>query len=218
MTVYTDLITSEHADKPRFRATILASTDPFVGGQAALLAMPGAFDLDTAVGAQLDVVGEWVGIGRQIKTPLTGVYFAWDTDGVGWDEGYWQREFDPTQGLTSLLDEPYRLLLRATIALNQWDGSLEQAKAAIEPLFPNNAIYIQDNQNMTMDVVVSGPTLDVISAALLQGGYLALKPAGVGTNYVFTSEPPAPVFGWDVDNAYLGGWDTGAWGQATPAL
>ncbi len=218
MTRYTDLVTSEHANKPRFIDSLLAITNPLVDVQAALAGLPEDFDLDAAAGAQLDVVGLWVGISRQIKTPLTGIYFAWDTDGVGWDQGYWQREFDPTQGLTSLLDEPYRLLLRATIALNQWDGTLEQAKDAIEPLFPDNAVYIQNNQNMTMTVVVSGPTLDVISAALLQGGYLALKPAGVRIDYLFTSEPPAPVFGWDVDNAYLGGWDTGAWGRDTPAL
>ena len=218
MTVYTDLVTSEHADKPKFIASLRAITDPFVDLQAVLQGLPADFDLDSAVGVQLDVVGEWVGIGRQVKTPLTGIYFAWDTPGVGWDEGYWQRPFDPTQGLTSLLDEPYRLLLRATIALNQWDGSLEEAKAAIEPLFPNNAVYIQDNQDMSMTVAVSGPVLDVISAALLQGGYLALKPAGVRINYMFTSAPPAPVFGFDIDNDYIGGWDTGAWGQDTPPL
>jgi hypothetical protein len=218
MSAYTDLITSEHADKAKFVAAVKAATDPFVDLQAVLRGMPDDFDLDQAIGAQLDDVGQWVGISRNIKTPLTGVYFAWDTAGVGWDEGYWKRPFDPSQGLTSLLDGPYRLLLKATIALNVWDGELASAKAAIDPLFPNNALYIQDNQDMSMTVAVSGPKLDVISAGLLTGGYLAMKPAGVRINFVFTSDPPAPIFGWDVDNAYIGGWDTGAWSQDTPPL
>lgn len=218
MSIYTALITSQHADKSRFMATVALTTDPFVANQAVLQSLPGAFDLDTAIGVQMDAVGLWAGISRQIKTPLTGVYFAWDTAGVGWDQGYWKRQFDPDQGVTSLLDEPYRLLLRATIALNRWNGQIDTAAAAIAPLFPANAIYIQDNQNKTMTVAVGGPVLDVVSAALLTGGYLALKPATVRINYVFTSAPPAAVFGFDADNAFLGGWDHGAWAQDAPAL
>ena len=106
--------------------------------------------------------------------------------------------------------------MRATIALNKWDGTIQGAADAITPLFPNNFIYIQDNQDMSFDVVVSGPTLDVISAALLTGGYLALKPAGVRINYFFSSDPPAPAFGWDMVSDFLSGWDTGAWATATP--
>lgn len=218
MSTYTDLVTSEHADKPKFMAALEAITGPIAGALALLEGLPAGFDLDTATGAQLDVVGEWVGIGRNIQTPLEGVYFAFDTEGVGWDEGYWKREFDPTQGLTSLLDEPYRLLLRATIALNRWDGSIAEAKAAIAPIFPGAAIYIQDNQDMSMTVAVGGPKLDVISAALLTGGYLALKPAGVRIDFVFTSAPPAPIFGFDLGAPYVGGWDVGAWGQDTPPI
>lgn len=217
MSRYTDLITSQHADKPRFVATVDLVTEHAVNNQALLAAFPTLFDLDQAVGDQLDVIGEWVGIGREIKTPLSGIYFAFDTPGLGWDQGYWKRPFDPTQGLTSLLDEPYRLLLRATIALNRWDGSLPQAVAAVEPLFPSNGVLIQDNQDMSMTVAVGGPALDVISAALLTGGYLALKPGAVRISYVFTSVPPAPVFGFDMSSTFLDGWDIGAWGQDTPA-
>lgn len=52
MTVYTDLVTSEHADKPRFIASLLAITNPFVDLQAVLADLPADFDLDQAVGAQ----------------------------------------------------------------------------------------------------------------------------------------------------------------------
>lgn len=45
------------------------------------------FDIDTAAGVQLDVVGEWVGRSRRVATPVTGIYFSWDTERVGWDQG-----------------------------------------------------------------------------------------------------------------------------------
>ncbi|MDB5444985.1 MAG: hypothetical protein JWQ97_302 [Phenylobacterium sp.] len=218
MSAYTDLITSEHADKVRFVATVDASTKPFADLAAVLDAMSGAFDLDSAVGAQLDIVGQWVGISRQVVIPIAAAYFSWDTAGLGWDRGFWRRPFDPTQGITSLPDEPYRTLLRATVALNQWDGTLPSAQAAIAPVFPNNPVAISDNQNMTMTVIVSGPSPDPVTVALLTGGYLALRPGCIGISYLFSSAPPAPVFGWDVVNSYFGGWDQGAWGVPTPPV
>ena len=218
MSEYTNLITTEHANSAKFILSVAASTDPFVDIQALLSDFGVDFDLDTAIGDQLDIIGKWVGVSRQVNTPLTGVYFEFDTAGVGWDEGYWKRQFDPSQGLISLLDEAYRLLLRATISLNYWDGTTQGAGVAIAILFPNNFIYIQDNMNMTMTVAVGGPTLDVVSAALLLGGYLALKPCTVRIDYVFSSLPPAPIFGFDVNNSFIGGWESGAWGQSTPAI
>src|ERR1700761_2587677 len=110
---YLDLVTSEHADKPNFNAMIAVLTQPFVDMQNLMASMPGLFDLDTAIGAQLDRVGLWVGISRVLKIPLQGVYFSFDTEGLGWDQGTWKGPFDPADQLVSLGDEPYRRLLRA---------------------------------------------------------------------------------------------------------
>lgn len=216
MSRYTDLITSEHADKPLFVATVDLSSEPFVNEQSSLLSMPGLYDITTAAGVQLDAVGLWVGQSRFIITPLTGVYFSFDTEGLGLDQGYWQGPYDPTHGSTSLPDSGYRSLLRAVISLNHWDGGIAGAKAAMDPLFPDNQVYVQDRQDMSILVAVGGPPLDPLLGALLTGGYLALKPMGVRINYVFTSLTPYPVFGFDANNSYIGGLDTGTWGQSTP--
>lgn len=216
MSKYTDLVTSEHAPRPKFIAVIDVSTKPSVEQQAIIEALPDDYDLDLAVGAQLDAVGKWVGITRFILTPLTGVYFSWGVAGVGWGEGYWRGPFDPLQGITTLSDDFYRLLLRATIALNQWDGTLQSAIDAIAPLFPDNFVYLQDNQDMSISIAVSGPRLDVILAALLSGGYLALKPVGVRINYYFPSAPTGPVFGFGAESDYIGGWGRGSWGSPAP--
>ena len=184
MTRYTDLITSEHAKAPKFIAKIGISTDPFIQVQASLAGMPNGFDLDRAVGAQLDAVGLWVGVSRRVAVPITWVYFSWDKPGLGWNEGVWKGRFDPADGLIVLDDGSYRLLLRAKIAANHWDGTLPGAVAAFAPLFPSNTVVIDDNQNMTMTISVSGPPLTPIQEALLTGGYLTLKPVGVGVTYV----------------------------------
>lgn len=135
LTDYTGLITSEHNQRPKFMAAVKALTKPMVALQNLLGGMPDAFDLDQAVGVQLDAVGLWVGIGRRVATPLTGVYFSLDTTGVGFDQGNWKGPFDPDTGLTLLDDDTYRLVLRAKIGANHWDGTLESSAAILNSIF-----------------------------------------------------------------------------------
>ena len=125
VTEYTELITSEHKGRPKFEAMVSLVAGAFVGTNNTALSLPSAFDLDTAVGAQLDVVGKWVGLSRQVAVPLSGVYFAWNTSAVGWNQGVWQGPFDPGTGLIDLDDGTYRILLRAKIGANSWDGTLQ---------------------------------------------------------------------------------------------
>ncbi|QIX17233.1 DUF2612 domain-containing protein [Burkholderia multivorans] len=134
---YTALITSEHRDKPRFMATVGALVQPIVDQMNVLQSMPGKFDLDNAVGVQLDDVGLWVGVSRKIRTPLTGIYFSFDIDGLGFDQGTWKGPFDPDTGLTVLDDDTYRLVIRAKIGANRWDGTLESSAAILNSIFGN---------------------------------------------------------------------------------
>ena len=211
---YLLLITSEHRNKPKFEAMLRAVLQPVVDVAQLLSELPVDYDLDVATGAQLDTVGLWVGRTRYIQTPLTGVYFSFDDAALGFDFGTWKGPFDPTSGLVALPDDAYRTLLRATIAANQWDGSIPQAYEAWDIVFAGTgfSILIIDNGNMTMDFALLGGLPDAVTLALLTGGYLALKPSGVRiTNYFAPSIPTAPLFGFDVDNAGIGGFDHGAW-------
>lgn len=212
---YLALITSEHSDKPIYIATLTALLQPAVYIYDQVGGLPEKFDLDTAVGAQLDVVGEWVGRSRFIGIPLTGVYFAWDdTVQTGWDSGVWQGQFDPDSGLTILPDDSYRRLLKAKIAANHWDGTIPGAYAAWEEVFDGDSIIvIQDNQDMSMTVGIAGDQLDIVSQALLINGYIPLKPEGVRVNYYIISVDDGPLFAWDVQNSTLDGWEIGSWGK-----
>lgn len=211
-TDYTALITSQHNDKPKFVAMTTSDVEPYVDIENILLNIPLYYDVDTAIGSALDVIGEWVGASRNIPIPLTGVYFEWDSTAlVGWDSGSWQGEFDPVSGLTSLPDDSYRKLIKAKIAANRWDGTIESAYDIWVEIFTDSAIIIQDNQDMSMVVGVAGTKLGAIDQALLTGGYIALKPAGVSISYFAITETDGALFGWDVNNTALAGWDSGQW-------
>ncbi|WP_144156567.1 DUF2612 domain-containing protein [Paraburkholderia sp. BCC1885] len=211
---YTSLITSEHNEKPRFMAMVSLLGQWAVDRQNMLASIPGLFDIDDAVGQQLDWVGQWVGVSRNLSIPLTGVYFSFDTSGLGFDQGTWLGPFDPTTGLVSLPDNAYRTLLYAVIAANNWDGTVPGAYTAWNTIFEplGYSILIEDGQDMTMTVALIGPTPDAVTLALFTGGYLNLRPAGVGITFYYTqSVPDVPIFGFDAENSSISGFDVGAW-------
>lgn len=185
---YTALITSEHADKPRFMAMVSSVAQCFVDQIALLDSMPDAFDLDQAAGKQLDAVGLWVGLNRNIAVPINNVYFSWDTANVGWDQGVWKQPGDPAAGITTMDDGTYRLMLRAKIGANHWDGSMGGSVSILQQVFVGSGVAakIVDNQDMTMDVIMSGGSLSALAKAMIEQGYIPIKPVGVGATYTVT--------------------------------
>ena len=210
---YLNLITSEHRDKPKFEATITAGVSPFAKIQDVLNGLPADFDIDTATGVQLDAVGVWIGRSRRIDTPLVGVYFAWDDlASDGWESGIWKGPFDPDSGLVDLPDDSYRVLLKAKIAANSWDGTIPGAYAIWATVFTNSQLVIQDNQDMSMVVGIAGQPLSIVDQALLTNGYIPLKPEGVRIQYYAIAPAAGALFAWDTDESTaLAGWDTGQW-------
>ena len=206
---YVRLITSQHVTRPRFITAVKALTAPLVEVQRCLRAVGAAFEPDTAVGVQLDQVGQWVGVSRVLRMGLTGVYFSFDEEGVGFDEGVWRGEYDPMTALARLPDDQYRILLYARIAANHWDGAIPGAYAIWETLFPGSQIIIQDHQNMSMTVGIAGLPLNAVLRALLTGGYIPLKPEGVRVDYYAVGTAPGPLFAFDAESEALAGWDAG---------
>lgn len=211
LTEYLNLVPSANREQPKFIATLSIGLKVQVRIQELLESMIPLFDVDTAIGDQLDIIGEWVGVSRNVAIPISGVYFTWDGDyTVGWDYGSWQPSSAPTS-ITVLPDDAYRTLIRAKIAANHWDGTTDGAYAIWEALFPTITILIQDNQNMTYDLALVGGIIDSLTLALLTGGYISLKPEGVRISNYFVSIDDNPAFAWDLDSALLKGWDEGYW-------
>lgn len=209
---YLQLVTSAYQGKPNFMGVITAGVSVPVQVQNLLAAMIPLFDLDVAAGQQLDVIGIWVGVSRNVAIPISGVYFSWDSADytLGWEYGSWQPSNLPTD-VTALPDDAYRTLIRAKIAANHWDGTTDGAYAIWEAIFPTTTILIQDHQNMSYDLAIIGGIIDSLTLALITGGYIPLKPEGVRVNVYYVSTDTNPAFAWDLETTLLAGWDEGSW-------
>ncbi|MEN0630636.1 DUF2612 domain-containing protein [Phytobacter ursingii] len=222
MSKYTDLITNYHATKPLFFQHVDLSTRPLLDTSTSLNSLITAFDIDTAVGVQLDILGEWIGRSRYVAVPISGIYFSWDTDGLGYDQGVWQGPYDPDNGYTALSDETYRVILKAKIAINSWNGQNDTLPPILDTALEGSGLRMQivDNQNMTISIWVF-PEVDIASVSLeliaaIKQGYLTVKAAGVwgGSIEIPAVETPSvgsKFFGFDMDNDFIAGFDDGAW-------
>jgi hypothetical protein len=211
---YLDLITSEYQGLPNFEGTISAVVSVLVQIQILLASIIDIFDLDLMpVGDQLDIIGQWVGVQRQITTPILGVFFTWDDVAIdGWDSGTWQ---DPNQpdGVTILPDDAYLTLINATIAINTWDGTTNGIYDIWASILPQYNLIIQDNQNMSFNAALQGVVPDALTQGLFENGYLVPRPEGVRIAYYITPVDTNPIFAWDSDSEGLAGWDTGSWAK-----
>ena len=160
ITTYLNRITSQHKTKPNYMALLEARLEPFIDLARCLESFDAAFDLETAVGIQLDINGQFIGLSRLLT-------------------------FQPDGGISPLLrDDMYRILLKAKISKNNWDGTATGMYKLWETLFPEYTILIRDNQDMTMTVYTDMST-PFLLAQLIQHEYIIPKPMGVRFNYIF---------------------------------
>lgn len=215
---YIELITTEHGDKPKFVEMVQTITTAIEEIGQKIEHFPQDYDLDTAIGNQLDVIGIWVGISRYLKTPIEGTFFSFDIQGVGFDEGVWYGPFDISSELTRLPDEFYRLVIKVRILNNHWNGTKAQMYEFIQTLFAPYGyfFFIDDNADLSINLGLVGmgpPTALLI--ALLTGGGFDIKPAGIRIrNYMYQSIN-APIFAFDMNTAYFAGFDAGGWATLT---
>ena len=180
---YLNLITSEHGDKPRLIAWLTASLSIIDDILNLVDSMNTHFNLETAVGLQLDILGGVIGRSRAL-------------------------DFQPTDGSSSVLDDDYyRLILQTKIAQNQWDGTIEQIYAIWYTIFENVYLILKDNQNMSMDALILGISSD-LEKDLVTNGYIVPKPEGVKVNYAYSENP---LFAYGLDNDNFKGYGEGYW-------
>jgi len=216
---YIARITSWHSDKPRFVNTVAVLLQPMLDAQEMLQKLTSDFDLDTAIGVQLDAVGQWIGRTRYLEKPLEGVYFSFDlpAERVGFDQGVWFGPYDTLEGVQALDDETYRMVLKLQAIANHWDGTIPSIAEEMDKVFPG--VVIQDLGDsptglMTMDVLIPAPLFSSLLLAVLEQDF-PIKPSGVQVNFIETTVVTEPIFAFDavlVPGGPLGGFDEAAWG------
>lgn len=211
---YLDLITSEHRERKKFGAVVAAAVAPLAAAQDFIdTSMSRAWDIDTAIGSQLDQIGEWIGATRFIETPLTDTYFSWDrTKELGWEHGYWQGKYDPSTGVVSLADDVYRTVLFAKIASNVWDGSMGTLPNVWDgSMGTMSKLVVIDHQDMSISFGLKGMASNKMLTYILISGRIPLKPEGVRVRkYIIAMRQ---IFGFDIANDIIHGFDVGEWGS-----
>jgi Protein of unknown function (DUF2612) len=191
---YTNLLTHQYAlpNSPKLNALLYLLLKKFDDVSQCLVRLDTALDLDIAVGAQLNRLAATAGA----------------TFGAVGDLSDAARTvpFQPSNGVSPVLDDTtFRTFIKAKIAQNQWDGGRPLIYALWKLLFPQGQIIIADNQNMTATIFLSG-TFTSIVQDLIVNGLIVPRPEGVLYTYTFAE---LPAFGWDLDNAFVAGFDVG---------
>jgi hypothetical protein len=143
---YLALITSEHRGKPNFNAVVGFSVEPQADIQSFLFAMSEKFDLDTSIGAQLDVIGEWVGFSRFVNMPYPNPWMSLDDPTRGLDYAPLKGPYDVGNYYARLDDETYRRAIKAKIIANWGDSTIGTAFLALkEFLNPDMLLFVTDD-------------------------------------------------------------------------
>ena len=173
---YLDLVPTENYNKPKFMSFLEAVLDPVMSLQD-VVSMPEAFNVDIAAGSQLDVLGECVGV---------------------------QRELDhvPANGDVSMTDDEYRAVMKMRLAQSIWDGSNEDAAETYKNVLGDLAqvTYVEaGNCNVEVDIIGSSSArvseiMNEFSAWLIPAG-VGLLTAIIGSDIPISTKAGTAISG-----------------------
>lgn len=147
---YQDLLIIQYIGVQQNRDMIEILVKQFIMDQLPLAVMS-AYDIDTAVGVQLDVIGKYVGVTR------TGFGFS---------------------TTITLDDDNFRILIRIAIIQNSFGSSLSDIQELLFQFFPDE-ILVFDYANMHMSYLISSTLGDQdLIQLFVNEGHLP-KPMGV---------------------------------------
>ena len=149
---YSNLLIMQYHNKPKAKATIEATVGLLPDDL--IMEVINGFDIETAVGKQLDILGEYVGVDR---------YYLVDN----------QAEL--------LNDEDYRILIKLKAISNTSDLSHKSLEEALYNFF-GNSVRMDSDDNMEMTYFVPKNKTPIIQAAIQKE--VLPRPMGVRCSYI----------------------------------
>lgn len=196
---YVNLLIIQYHNKPKARGHVEAIVKSAMVYEVATAVRDG-FDIDTAIGAQLDILGLYLGSDRIVTgTVFTREYFGFAEYGdvAPFDFNSYIRYSDivpdvqyrsykeSKQSLYSLNDTEYRLILKLKIIKNNGIPSGEVIDDIMANLFGDSVIFT-DRQNMTISYIFSSANTRLADIAKSED--LLPRPSGVGMSVAFTED------------------------------
>lgn len=164
---YADLLILQYKNKEKAYATIQAFVAPAIMDQLTTQVL-NAFQVDSAQGVQLDVIGKYVGVTRSgsgFVAPIT------------------------------LDDNDFSILIQLGIIKNNSDGTLYSIQSLMTMFFPNE-IVVFDHLKMRMSVLIDSAQVsqDLVQLFLTEG--LFPKPMAVQLSPPIYYSPIDTFYGW----------------------
>ncbi|WP_299074726.1 DUF2612 domain-containing protein [uncultured Paraglaciecola sp.] len=197
---YTNLLIVQYQDKTKAKATIESLVDEVIADGIAFDVLNG-YDIDTAVGDQLDVIGKYVGVDRfYFSQDIDGLYFGYSdtnsiepTDVTGYANtsdfnskaGELLSIFDIIGSGFKLSDDNYRVLIKLKILINSSNFSDKRIDDDLEEIFEGD-IYAVDNYDMSLEYFTSSDLSLIVQVALAKN--LLPTPMGVRINHLIEDE------------------------------
>ncbi len=197
---YVNLLIIQYNDKPKARATIALFAEILLANGIIFQVQDG-YDIDTAIGLQLDTVAKYIGSTRFYSgQDLTGYFslalysdpdegapdkigFA-DYDDVGIKIGKFLVYDEVLSQTFALTDSEFRVLLKLNILRNNTNGSNGEINAGLFNLFGTQLLMV-DNLDMTITYIADPSIATLIGAAKVKD--LLPRPMGVALDLVIAS-------------------------------
>lgn len=232
---YKRLVTSEYRHSPRFTAIVQKLLSYGLDIDNSINNMLLAFEVDNASTAQLDILGQIVGVGRQLKfepsAAAIGEVICPSPAEMASGEVYpiiytpTPDKLESTPMLTGyppaemgegnlLYDEVFRLMIKARIIQNAWKGTIGELYDLWDAVMgANKKLSIEDLQNMSYNIVLQGDYTQ-LEEELIIHAYVIPKPEGVRINVLtFVSTDGLPLFSYDYNTMRYSGYES-HWAEA----
>jgi hypothetical protein len=203
---YKDLLLYQYINAPNARSTI-----GLLCSQAIVDLLPieinKAFDIDTAVGLQLDILGEYIGFSRTINTAIARDYFTLDEYVTTVPVPYGLTSYlsstlnanvsmyeyiERSYSTTTLVDSEYRILLKLKLLSNISQNCLYEINAILHEVF-GDSVVVFDQFDMTISYFVTTEVSRIMGIALDQN--LLPKPMAVLISGLFSLDIITDLWG-----------------------
>jgi hypothetical protein len=142
-------------------------------------------NIDNATGYALDLVGRHVGVSRALPIAIAKEYFGWREDraALSFNIGEFYRNGDALHASVVLNDDDYRFFIKSKITKNYQNGEISNIVQSIKFVIGKHSNII-DAQNMTMNVLINGDSLNSLTLYAISKMDILVRPIGVMYRYL----------------------------------